>query len=48
VDSGFGAALAFLKWIGIEIDFDTSLVGEACIRSRNNLSLIKCIDTDEL
>ena len=47
VDSGFGADLAFLKWIGIKIDFDTSLVGEACIQSRNNLSLIKCIDTDE-
>lgn len=48
VDSGFGAALAFLKWIGIEIDFDPSLVGEACIRSTNNLSLSKCIDIDEL
>lgn len=48
VDGGFGAALAFLKWIGIEIDFDPSLVGEACIRSTNNLSLTKCIDIDEL
>lgn len=48
VDSGFPAALAFLKWMGIEIDFDASLVGEACLQSRNNLSLIKCIDIDEL
>eukprot|EP01018_Ginkgo_biloba_P039622 Gb_34256 [translate_table: standard] len=44
IDSGFKAALAFLKWIGIELDFEPSLIGDACNRSKQNLSLIDSIN----
>ncbi|GLJ43003.1 hypothetical protein SUGI_0892520 [Cryptomeria japonica] len=48
VESGFKAALSFLKWIGIEIDFDPLLIEDACIQSRNNLSLIDYINISNL
>lgn len=34
VDSGFKAAIAFLRWIGIEVDFDDSQVINICQASR--------------
>lgn len=39
VDSGFKAAIAFLRWIGIKVDFDDSQVINICQASRT-LSLI--------
>lgn len=39
VESGFKAAIAFLQWIGIPVDFDVSNVYRICDSSNNNLSL---------
>ncbi|XP_030546666.1 dicer-like protein 4 [Rhodamnia argentea] len=48
VDSGFKAAIAFLRWIGLEIDFDASQVTSACIASTKYLALADCVDIDSL
>ena len=34
VDSGFKAATAFLKWIGIQVDFEASQVSNICSSSK--------------
>ncbi|XP_030456382.2 dicer-like protein 4 isoform X1 [Syzygium oleosum] len=48
VDSGFKAATAFLRWIGLEVDFDASQVISACIASTRYLTLADCVDIDSL
>lgn len=44
VDSGFIAATAFLKWIGIQVDYEPSQVTEACISSSRYIPLSACMD----
>ncbi|XP_068345228.1 dicer-like protein 4 [Pyrus communis] len=44
VDSGFIAATAFLKWIGIQVDFEPSQVTEACIASSRYIPLSACMN----
>lgn len=44
VDSGFTAATAFLKWIGIQIDFEESQLLNIFNESKNFLSLASQID----
>ncbi|XP_038879795.1 dicer-like protein 4 isoform X2 [Benincasa hispida] len=39
VDSGFKAAIAFLKWIGIQVEFESSLVTDALMASNNYVLL---------
>lgn len=39
VDSGFKAATAFVRWLGIPVDFEASQVIKACAASRRYLSL---------
>ncbi|KAJ4709652.1 Dicer-like protein [Melia azedarach] len=39
VDSGFKAAIAFLRWIGIQVDFEASQVTNICISSKGYLPL---------
>ncbi|KAK9098409.1 hypothetical protein Syun_025454 [Stephania yunnanensis] len=41
VDSGFKAAIAFLKWIGIEVDFELSQVSKICSASKSYMSISK-------
>ncbi|XP_058067534.1 endoribonuclease Dicer homolog 4-like isoform X3 [Magnolia sinica] len=48
VDSGFKAATAFLRWMGIQVDFEESDVSKACIASKSNLSLTGNIDIASL
>ncbi|KAK4798282.1 hypothetical protein SAY86_030608 [Trapa natans] len=48
VDSGFKAASAFLKWIGIEVDFDASHVDDACISSSRFMPLAELLDVSSL
>lgn len=48
VDSGFKAATAFLRWIGLEVHFDASQVISACIASAQYLTLADCVDIDSL
>ncbi|ONK59574.1 uncharacterized protein A4U43_C08F7860 [Asparagus officinalis] len=48
VEIGFTAAISFLRWIGIEVDFDTSDVGRFCEETKNNMSLADNIDLDAL
>ncbi|XP_078162667.1 dicer-like 4 isoform X3 [Carex rostrata] len=48
VESGFKAAFAFLRWIGIEIDFKISDYEKACHLSYNNLSLVESMNIDAL
>ncbi|XP_042508250.1 endoribonuclease Dicer homolog 4-like [Macadamia integrifolia] len=44
VDSGFKAAIAFLRYIGIEVDFEDSQVSTICIASRGYMSLDDSVD----
>jgi endoribonuclease Dicer len=39
VDSGFKGAVKFLKWIGVNVDFESLQVQDACIASRRYLPL---------
>lgn len=48
VESGFKAAFAFLRWIGIEIDFNISDYKNACKLSCNNLSLMGNMNIEAL
>lgn len=48
VEGGFRAAIAFLQWIGIQVDFEVSDVYRFLEESKSNLSLTKSIDLDEL
>ncbi|KAI5320704.1 hypothetical protein L3X38_040412 [Prunus dulcis] len=43
-DSGFKAATAFLRWIGIQVDFEPSQVTEVCIASTRYIPLSACMD----
>lgn len=44
VDSGFKAAIAFLRWIGIKVDFDDSQVINICQASRTYAMLNPSMD----
>ncbi|KAF8031365.1 hypothetical protein BT93_D0530 [Corymbia citriodora subsp. variegata] len=48
VESGFKAATAFLRWIGLKVDFDTLQVTSACIASTRYLTLADCVEIDSL
>lgn len=48
VDSGFVAATAFLKWIGIQVEFNSLEISKACRASMSYISLSETIDTDVL
>ncbi|KAI3744431.1 hypothetical protein L1987_57511 [Smallanthus sonchifolius] len=48
VDSGFKAAIAFLKWIGIPVDFKHSHVADICASSRIFTNLSGLIDISAL
>ncbi|XP_050382683.1 dicer-like protein 4 isoform X2 [Argentina anserina] len=48
VDSGFKAAIAFLNWIGIKVDFEASEVTKVCIASSRYIPLAAYIDTAAL
>ncbi|KAK4759794.1 hypothetical protein SAY87_022925 [Trapa incisa] len=48
LDSGFKAASAFLKWVGIEVDFDASYVHYACISSSQFMPLAELLDVSSL
>ncbi|CAM8897034.1 unnamed protein product [Rhodiola kirilowii] len=48
IDSGFKAAISFLKWIGIEADYEVSQVTDICIQSKRYLQLNDLIDVDAL
>ncbi|KAH9654546.1 Dicer-like protein 4 [Citrus sinensis] len=43
-DSGFKAATAFLKWIGIQVEFEASQVTNICISSKSFLPLSASLD----
>ncbi|KAJ4850950.1 hypothetical protein Tsubulata_011532 [Turnera subulata] len=48
VDSGFKAATAFLKWIGIQVDFDASQVINLCQASASYLPLAPSMESAAL
>ncbi|KAF9614409.1 hypothetical protein IFM89_018554 [Coptis chinensis] len=48
VDSGFKAAIAFLKWIGIQVDFEATQVSKMCLASKNYMSISSNIDIPAL
>lgn len=48
VDSGFKAAIAFLKWIGIQIEFEASLVTDALMASNAYILLADSINISAL
>lgn len=48
VDSGFKGATAFLKWIGIPIDFEESQVHKIFTESKNYLLLANQMDITAL
>lgn len=48
VDGGFKAASAFLKWIKIEVDFETAQVDQACISSIRFMPLSENVDVAAL
>ncbi|KAG9456245.1 hypothetical protein H6P81_000753 [Aristolochia fimbriata] len=48
VDSGFKAAESFLRWIGIQVDFQVSDVSRIYIASESNLSVMDLIDVERL
>ncbi|XP_042377592.1 endoribonuclease Dicer homolog 4-like isoform X1 [Zingiber officinale] len=48
VESGFKAAIAFLRWIGIPVDYDISNFYRVCDSSNNNLSLMSNINVKGL
>lgn len=45
VDSGFKAAIAFLRWIGIKVDFQASQVIDVCQASSTYMTLTPSMDT---
>ncbi|XP_009418500.3 endoribonuclease Dicer homolog 4 isoform X1 [Musa acuminata AAA Group] len=48
VESGFKGAIAFLRWIGISVDFDVSNIYRVWESSNSNLSLISNRNVNEL
>ncbi|XP_020265696.1 endoribonuclease Dicer homolog 4-like isoform X2 [Asparagus officinalis] len=48
VESGFRAAIAFLQWIGMQVDFEVCDFYRVLQESRSNLELSKSIDVDAL
>uniref|UniRef100_A0A2P2K9Q1 Dicer-like protein 4 isoform X1 n=1 Tax=Rhizophora mucronata TaxID=61149 RepID=A0A2P2K9Q1_RHIMU len=46
VDSGFKAAMAFLRWIGIKVDFEASQVIKVCLASSRDIQLAASMDID--
>ncbi|OVA00281.1 Ribonuclease III domain [Macleaya cordata] len=48
VDSGFKGAIAFLKWIGIQVEFNALEVTRACLASKSYMSLGEIVDTSAL
>ncbi|KAG6676656.1 hypothetical protein I3842_15G163400 [Carya illinoinensis] len=48
VDSGFRAAIAFLRWIGIQVDFEASQVCKACMASTSYIPLATSLDIPSL
>ncbi|KAM7472961.1 hypothetical protein LguiA_011144 [Lonicera macranthoides] len=48
VDSGFKAAIAFLEWIGIQVDFKASEVTKLCFSSSSFMPLTSQIDISAL
>jgi endoribonuclease Dicer len=48
VESGFKAAFAFLRWVGIEVDFSISDYQNACMLSCNSLSLMESMNIKAL
>ncbi|OWM72843.1 hypothetical protein CDL15_Pgr021149 [Punica granatum] len=48
VDSGFKAAVAFLKWVGLEVDFEASQVDDACLSSARFMPLEELFDVSAL
>ncbi|XP_013667310.2 dicer-like protein 4 isoform X1 [Brassica napus] len=44
VDSGFKGAIEFLKWIGINVDFESLQVRDACVASKRFMPLTTCFD----
>ncbi|KAL6652413.1 hypothetical protein ACP70R_011338 [Stipagrostis hirtigluma subsp. patula] len=48
VECGFKAAFAFLRWMGIEVDFKESALYRVLDASSINLSLMNCINIAEL
>lgn len=48
VDSGFKAAIAFLTWIGIQVDFEPSQVVDICIASAGYFPLSSDVDIPSL
>lgn len=48
VDSGFRAAAAFLRWLGIKVDFEMSDLSQIYAACRRNMSLINDMDISAL
>uniref|UniRef100_A0A7N0VGH0 RNase III domain-containing protein n=1 Tax=Kalanchoe fedtschenkoi TaxID=63787 RepID=A0A7N0VGH0_KALFE len=48
IDSGFKGAVSFLRWIGIDADYDVSQVDAICIQSKRYLQLNDLIDLASL
>ncbi|KAG6546729.1 hypothetical protein Mapa_011918 [Marchantia paleacea] len=48
VDGGPDAALAFMHWLGIEVDFDPELVSQASARCAGDVRFIQGIDLSKL
>ncbi|KAL5547660.1 hypothetical protein UlMin_002891 [Ulmus minor] len=48
VDSGFKAAIAFLRWIGVPVDFEASKVTDFCIASTKYIPLATRVDIKTL
>ena len=48
VDSGFKAATAFLRWIGIQVDFEASQVIDLCVASKRYIRHAAQINIEEL
>nr|DAD45156.1 TPA_asm: hypothetical protein HUJ06_003386 [Nelumbo nucifera] len=48
VDSGLKAATAFLRWIGIQVDYEASQVSKFCTASKGFMSLADSIDVGDL
>ncbi|KAK8581994.1 hypothetical protein V6N12_072193 [Hibiscus sabdariffa] len=48
VDRGFQAATAFLRWIGIRVDFQGSQINSICTASKRFMPLSSLVDTEAL
>ena len=48
VDRGFKGATAFLRWIGIRVDFQGSQVNNVCAASKRFMPLCSKVDTEAL